>query len=197
MASSCCNFSTSTLISLLRIPFNTISHFSDYLAYPTNAPQHSRWIHQRGHSSPRSLSNTIQPGQTVLPVSGPSIVPANNDPYWENTTATNPDTNLTSNRSTFSTHLLSKLYQSDNTNKQLANVLGQLANTLNFNQTPSSNINTQGTKVCISDTFSSTEPNKLNNFLFQYHLYFYTNPMQFNIDIVKINYVMSCLTGVA
>ena len=42
----------------------------------------------------------------------------------------------------------------------------------------------------------STEPNKLNHFLFQYHLYFHTNPMQFNIDIVKINFVITYLTGV-
>ena len=43
----------------------------------------------------------------------------------------------------------------------------------------------------------STEPNKLNHFLFQCHLYFHTNPMQFNIDIVKINFVITYLTGVA
>lgn len=30
-------------------------------------------------------------------------------------------------------------------------------------------------------------PNKLNNFLFQCYLYFYVNPIHFNINIAKIN----------
>ena len=87
--------------------------------------------------------------------------------------------------------------QSDNTNKQLAKVLGRLANTLNTNQTPAPNTNLRGTKAHISDTFSGTEPNKLNNFLFQCRLYFRANPAQFNTDIAKINFAMTYLTGVA
>jgi len=79
----------------------------------------------------------------------------------------------------------------------LAEVLGQLANTLNSNQTPSPNTNTKGTKAYISDTFSNTEPDKLNNFLFQYCLYFRANLVQFNTNITKINFVMTYLTGVA
>jgi len=80
----------------------------------------------------------------------------------------------------------------------LAKVLGQLANTLNTNQTPRPNTNSsRGTKACISDTFSGTEPDKLNNFLFQYKLYFHANLAQFNMDIVKINFAMTYLTGVA
>ena len=57
MASSHCN--SSTPVPLLRIPFNTISGFSDQMAYLLNALQYSRWIHQRGRSSPRSPSSTI------------------------------------------------------------------------------------------------------------------------------------------
>ena len=79
----------------------------------------------------------------------------------------------------------------------MANVLGQLANTLNANQISSPNTNLRGTKACIPDTFSNTEPNKLNNFLFQCHLYFCTNLAQFNIDIAKINIVITYLTRVA
>jgi len=79
----------------------------------------------------------------------------------------------------------------------LAEVLGQLANTLNSNQTPRPNTNSRGTKACIPNNFSGTEPDKLNNFLFQYYLYFYTNPAQFNMDIAKINFAMIYLTGVA
>ena len=89
-----------------------------------------------------------------------------NNPNWENTPATKSNINLTSNRLISSTRSWSKPHQSNNINEQLANVLGQLANILNANQTPSPNTDTRGTKACISNTFSSTELNKLNNFLF-------------------------------
>ena len=79
----------------------------------------------------------------------------------------------------------------------MAEVLGQLANTLNTNQTPAPNTNSRETKAHIPDTFSGTKPNKLNNFLFQCRLYFCTNLAQFNTDIVKINFAMTYLTGVA
>ena len=154
------------LDTLLGTLFNTILCFSDQMAYPPNVPWYSRQIHQRGCSSLRSPSSTIQLSQTVLPVFSPSIVPVDNDPNWEDTPTTNPITNLTANRPTFSTHSQSKLRRSDNTNKQLAEVLGRLANTLNFNQTPRPNTNSRGTKVCIPNPFSGIEPNKLNNFLF-------------------------------
>ena len=132
-----------------------------------------------------------------MPVSGPSIIPVDNDPNWEDAPA-NPITNtITANRPTSSTHSQSKPYWNDNTNKQLAEILGQLANTLNSNQTPSSNTNIRGTKAHIPDTFDGTEPDKLNNFLFQCHLYFCANLAQFNTDIMKINFTMTCLTGVA
>ena len=101
-----------------------------------------------------------------MSVPGPSIILADNDPNWEDAPTTNPITNLTANRPTFSTRSWSKLWQSDNDNEQLAEVLGQLANTLNSNQTPGPNTNSRGTKARIPDTFSSTEPDKLNNFLF-------------------------------
>ena len=124
MASSCYN--SSTPVPPLGTPFNTISHLSDQMAYLPNTPQCSRWIHQRGHSSPRSPSSIIQSGWTVLPVPGPSIVPVDNDSNWENA-LTNPSINNNiTNRLTSSTHLWSKPYRSDNTNEQLAEVLGQL-----------------------------------------------------------------------
>jgi len=166
MAFSRHNSSTSTPVPPLETPFNTISCFSDHLAYLPNAPQCSRWIHQRGCSSLRSPSSIIQPGQTVLPVPGPSIVLADNDSNWEDTPATNPTTNLTANRPTSFTHSQSKPRQSNNTNEQLADILSWLTNTLNSNQTPGPNTNARRTKVCIPNTFSGTEPDKLNNFLF-------------------------------
>jgi len=132
-----------------------------------------------------------------LPVPCPSIIPADNDPNWEDAPTTNPNTNLIANRPISSTRSRSKPCQSDNTNEQLAEVLGQLANTLNTNQTPAPNTNSRGTKARIPDTFSGTEPNKLNNFLFQCKLYFHANPAQFDTDIAKINFAMTYLTGVA
>ena len=53
------------------------------------------------------------------------------------------------------------------------------------------------TKACIPDIFSGTEPDKLNNFLFQCYFYFCANPAQFDMDIVKINFVIIYLTRVA
>jgi len=160
----------STLVPLLGTSFNIISCFSDNLAYPPNVPQCSRQIHQRDQSSPRSPSHTIWPGQTV------------------------PITNLTSNRPTSSTCSQSKPHCSNNTNEQLANILGWLSNPLNTNQTPSPNTNSRRTKTHIPNTFSSTKPDKLNNFLFQCYLYFYANLVQFDTDIAKINFTMIYLT---
>ena len=105
MASSCCNSLTSTLVPSLGTLFNTISHFSNYLAYLPNAPQCSRWIYQRGYSSSSSLSNTIQSGWIALPIPRPSIVSIDNNPNWKDASATNPINNLTANRPTSFTHL--------------------------------------------------------------------------------------------
>ena len=80
---------------------------------------------------------------------------------------------------------------------QLANVFNCIANALITNQTSGSNSNQRKTKVHIPNTFSNTEPDKLNNFLFQCYLYFHTNPVQFNTNIVKINFTIIYLTGVA
>ena len=195
MAFFCHN--SSTLVLLLGILFNMILYFSNQMAYPPNALQCSRKIYQRGHSSLRSLFSTIQPGQTVLSVPSPSIVSVNNNPNWEDAPANPITNNNIANRPISSTCSWSKPCWSKNTNKKLANILGWLAKILNSNQTPGSNTNTRETKACIPNTFSSTEPNKLNNFLFQCHLYFYANLVQFNIDIVKINFTMTYLTGIA
>ena len=67
---------------------------------------------------------------------------------------------------------------------------------LNVNQTPSPNPNDRRTKAHIPNTFSSTEPNKLNNFLFQCCFYFYANLAQFDMDIAKINFAITYLTRV-
>ena len=195
MASSRCN--SSTPVPPLGTPFNMISCFSDQMAYPPNVLWRSRQIYQRDHSSPRSPSSIIQPDQTVLPVSDLSIIPVDNNPNWEDTPA-NPSTNNNiTNRPTSSTRSWSKPHQSNNTHKQLAEVLGWLANTLNSNQTSRPNTNTRETKAHIPNTFSGTKPDKLNNFLFQCRLYFCANPAQFDMDIVKINFTMIYLTGVA
>ena len=59
-----------------------------------------------------------------MPIPGPSIVPADNDTNWEDA-STNPITNTTiANKPTSSTYSWFKLCQSDNTNEQLAEILG-------------------------------------------------------------------------
>ena len=95
------------------------------MVYLPNAPRCSRQIHQQGRSSLRSPFSTIQSARTVSPVPGPSIIPADNDPNWEDAPTTNPNTNLAANRPTSSTRSRSKPHQSDNTNtnEQLAEVL--------------------------------------------------------------------------
>ena len=87
------------------------------MAYLPNAPQCSRRIHQRGQLFLRSLSSTIQPSRTVLPVPSSSIILVDNNPNWEDA-FTNPITNNnTVNRPISFTHLWSKPYQSENTNE--------------------------------------------------------------------------------
>ena len=132
-----------------------------------------------------------------MPVSGLSIILVDNNLNWKNAPATNLITNLTANRPISSTHSWLKLCQNNNTNKQLADVFSWLINTLNANQTPSPNNNSRETKAYIPDIFSGTEPDKLNNFLFQCYLYFHANSVQFDTDIAKINFVMSYFTRVA
>jgi len=194
MAFSCCL--GLTLVPLLKIPFNTILYFSNNFSgtYLPNTLQHSRYIYQKGQSFLKSPIYTIQFTQTVLFVSGPNIIFMDNNSNWKDAPTTNPTTNLISNRLNSSTYLWLKLCQSNNTNEQLANVLSWLRNTLNANQTLSPHTNSKRTKAYTSDTFSSTKPNKFNNFLFQYHLYFCTNPIWFYIDIVKINFAITYLT---
>ena len=103
------NSSMSTLVLPLGISFNTISHFSDNLTYPPNALQHSRHIHQKDQSFPRSPSYTIQSTWTVLSVSSLSIVSVDNDLNWEDAPAINLITNQTSNKPTSFTCSWSKL----------------------------------------------------------------------------------------
>ena len=82
-------------------------------------------------------------------VSGLSIIPVDNDSNWEDAFTNSITNNNTTNRPTSFTCLWSKPHWSENTNEQLANILGQLANTLNFNQTPGPNTNTRETKAHI------------------------------------------------
>ena len=62
----------------------------------------------------------------------------------------------------------------------MANIFSHITNILNTNQIFRSITNSKGTKVYISNTFSSTEP---DNFLFQYHLYFYTNLIVITLNL--------------
>ena len=87
-------------------------------------------------------------------------------PNWKNAPAPDSATNIATNKSNFFTCSQPKSYCSNNTNEQLANILGCIANTLTTNQTSSPNSNSRKIKAYISNTFSNTKLDKLNNFLF-------------------------------
>ncbi|KAF5347628.1 hypothetical protein D9756_010659 [Leucocoprinus leucothites] len=77
---------------------------------------------------------------------------------------------------------------------RLADVLSQLADNLdNCPQPNTASVN----KARLLDMFSRTDPDKLNTFLIQCHLYFRANPTQFQEDSQKVNFAMTYLTGVA
>jgi len=78
-------------------------------------------------------------------------------------------------------------------NNQLAEALQQLSENLNRGSAPKPH----QSKVRILDTFNSSNPHKLNHFLFQYRLFFHTNPLQFSTDEEKINFMMTYLSSVA
>jgi len=52
-------------------------------------------------------------------------------------------------------------------------------------------------KVCIPDTFDSSDSHKLNHFLFQCRLFFRANPLQFSTNEEKINFAITYLSGAA
>jgi len=78
-------------------------------------------------------------------------------------------------------------------NNQLAEALQQLSENLNRGSAPKPH----QSKACIPDIFDSSDPHKLNHFLFQCQLFFRANPSQFSTDEEKINFVLTYLSGVA
>ncbi|KAF5345974.1 hypothetical protein D9756_010902 [Leucocoprinus leucothites] len=76
----------------------------------------------------------------------------------------------------------------------LANALSRLAD--NLDHRPQPNV-APVNKARLPDTFSRTDPDKLNIFLIQCRLYFHANPTQFQEDSQKVNFAMSYLTSVA
>jgi len=78
-------------------------------------------------------------------------------------------------------------------NNQLAEALRQLSENLNRGSTPKPH----QIKACIPDTFDSSDPHKLNYFLFQCQLFFHVNPSQFSTNEEKINFAMIYLSSVA
>ena len=78
-------------------------------------------------------------------------------------------------------------------NNQLAEVLQQLLENLNRGSAPKPH----QSKACIPDIFDSSDPHKLNHFLFQCQLFFCTNLSQFSTDKEKINFTMTYFSGVA
>jgi len=77
-------------------------------------------------------------------------------------------------------------------NNQLAEALWQLSENLNRGSVPKPS----QSKAHIPDIFNSSDPHKLNHFLFQYQLYFHANPLQFPTNKEKINFVITYLSSV-
>jgi len=78
-------------------------------------------------------------------------------------------------------------------NNQLAEALRQLLENLNRGSAPKPH----QSKARIPDIFNGSDPQKLNHFLFQCRLFFHANPLQFSTDEEKINFALTCLSGVA
>jgi len=78
-------------------------------------------------------------------------------------------------------------------NNQLAEALRQLSENLNRGSAPKPH----QSKARIPDIFDSSDPHKLNHFLFQCRLFFRANPSQFSTDEEKINFALTYLSGVA
>jgi len=78
-------------------------------------------------------------------------------------------------------------------NNQLAEALQQLSENLNRGSAPKPH----QSKAHIPDTFDSSDPHKLNHFLFQCWLFFHANPSQFSTNKEKINFAMTYLSSVA
>jgi len=78
-------------------------------------------------------------------------------------------------------------------NNQLAEAFQQLSENLNRGSAPK----LHQSKAHILDTFNSSDPHKLNHFLFQCWLFFCANPSQFSTNKEKINFAMIYLSSVA
>jgi len=78
-------------------------------------------------------------------------------------------------------------------NNQLAEALQQLSENLNRGSAPKPH----QSKARILDTFDSSDPHKLNHFLFQCRLFFCANLSQFSTDEEKINFTMTYFSSVA
>ncbi|KAF5346269.1 hypothetical protein D9756_010447 [Leucocoprinus leucothites] len=84
----------------------------------------------------------------------------------------------------------------DPNNDRLAEALGRLADNLDHQAAAQAN-QTRTNKARLPDTFSGSDPEKLNTFLIQCRLYFRANPTQFQHDNQKVDFAMTYLTGVA
>jgi len=67
---------------------------------------------------------------------------------------------------------------------------------LTTNFTLATNLILLAARFQIPENFDSSNLDKLNNFFFQYQLYFYANSVQFTTDTTKINFAMIYLTRV-
>jgi len=156
----------------------TISRFTSGL------PRRSRYLQSgtpRTPACPRSSPPLVEPLEFYD--MDPATIPhVDDDPDWVDT----PISVLTP--------VFQTLPVADHNpiNNQLAEALQQLSENLNRGSAPKPH----QSKACILDIFDSSDPHKLNHFLFQCWLFFHANPLQFSTNEEKINFAMTYLSGV-
>ena len=79
---------------------------------------------------------------------------------------------------------------------QLTDLLAKVLKKLIVNLTMAINSASSIARTWIQDIFDGMDPEKLNSFLFQYQLYFYANPVQFSINVTKMNFTIIYLMKV-
>ena len=79
---------------------------------------------------------------------------------------------------------------------QLTNLLAKVLKKLIVNLTMAINSASSIARTWMLDIFDGMDLEKLNSFLFQCQLHFYANPVQFSINVTKVNFAMIYLIEV-
>ncbi|KXN84500.1 hypothetical protein AN958_12423 [Leucoagaricus sp. SymC.cos] len=144
-------------------------------AEPSNAtPQHgssSTTLHHTPHPSTPSSTSTNTPNPD-FDDNHPGL-PAGDDPDPKDGPGGNPDPD-------------------DNPDNWLAVAIEALIKSVNLSAPPPTTTN----KAHVPKAFTGEDPLKLENFLFQYSLYFCANSCSFSTNADKVNFILTYLSGV-